>query len=68
MTISSISIENNVISIKNHNAYSSPSPSTSNPPSYSSTTAVTLGDFNFGAAGDWGYTSNTIDRLVTILL
>ena len=65
MTISSISIEKNVISIKNNNAYSSPS--TSEPPSYSSTSAVTLGDFNFGAAGDWGCTSNTIDTVQNII-
>lgn len=67
MTISSISIEKNVISIKNHNAYSSPSPSTLDPPSYSSTIAVTSGDFNFGAAGDWGCTSNTIDTVQNII-
>ena len=59
----SLSIEKSGIAIKNHYAYSSPPPS----PSYSSTAAVTLGDFNFAAAGDWGCTSNTIDTVQNII-
>jgi hypothetical protein len=69
MTISSISIEKSGIAIKNHYAYSSSfsaaaSPSSSYPTIASS---ITLADFNFAAAGDWGCTSDTIDTLKNII-
>ena len=61
MTISSISIEKSGIAMKNHYAYSSTS--------YPVTTAagITLTDFNFVAAGDWGCTSDTTDTLKNII-
>jgi hypothetical protein len=68
MTIPSISIEKSGIAIKNHYAYSS-SYSSSSSSSYPATTAagITLADFNFAAAGDWGCTSDTIDTLKNII-
>ena len=65
MTIPSISIEKSGIAIKNHYAYSSSSSSSS----YPATTAagITLADFNFAAAGDWGCTSDTTDTLKNII-
>jgi Calcineurin-like phosphoesterase len=64
MTIPSISIEKSGIAIKNHQAYSSSSSS-----SYLATTAagITLADFNFAAAGDWGCTPDTTDTLKNII-
>ena len=61
MTIPSISIEKSGIAIKNHYAYSSSS--------YPATTAagITLADFNFAAAGDWGCTPDTTDTLKNII-
>ncbi|HEU4483719.1 MAG TPA: purple acid phosphatase [Nitrososphaeraceae archaeon] len=60
MTIPSISIEKSGIAIKNHSAYSQYS--------YPATAAgVTLADFNFAAAGDWGCTSDTTDTLKNII-
>lgn len=59
MITPSISIEKSGIAIKNHYAYPYSS--------YPSSAAVTLGDFNFAAAGDWGCTSNTIDTVQNII-
>jgi len=66
MTTLSISIEKSGIAIKNHYAYSSPlSPSL--PSSLAAAAAITLPDFNFAAAGDWGCTSDTIDTVKNII-
>jgi hypothetical protein len=59
MITPSISIEKSGIAIKNHYAYPYSS--------YPSSAAVTLGNFNFAAAGDWGCTSNTIDTVQNII-
>ena len=59
MITPSISIEKSGIAIKNHYAYPYSS--------YPSSAAVTLGDFNFAAAGDWGCTSNTINTVQNII-
>ena len=59
MITPSISIEKSGIAIKNHYAYPYSS--------YPSSAAVTLGNFNFAAAGDWGCTSNTINTVQNII-
>ncbi|MGZ5509742.1 MAG: metallophosphoesterase [Nitrososphaeraceae archaeon] len=59
MITPSISIEKSGIAIKNQYAYPYSS--------YPSSAAVTLGDFNFAAAGDWGCTSNTINTVQNII-
>lgn len=59
MITPSISIEKSGIAIKNHYAYPYSS--------YPSSAAVTIGDFNFAAAGDWGCTSNTINTVQNII-
>ena len=59
MITPSISIEKSGIAIKNHYEYPYSS--------YPSSAAVTLGDFNFAAAGDWGCTSNTINTVQNII-
>src|ERR671911_2062813 len=66
MTIPSISIEKSGIVIKNHSAYSSSAAASSS--SYPTIAAsITLADFNFAAAGDWGCTSDTVDTLKNII-
>src|SRR5215204_5084831 len=71
MTIPSISIEKSGIAIKNHYAYSSSASSSSSSSSSSSyptiAASITLADFNFAAAGDWGCTSDTIATLKNII-
>src|SRR5215207_4388369 len=70
MTIPSISIEKSGIAIKNHYAYSSSAASSSSSSSSSYPTiaaSITLADFNFAAAGDWGCTSDTIATLKNII-
>lgn len=58
MTPLSINIwKNGEIAIKNNYAYSS----------YPTGAAVTLTDFNFAAAWDWGFTSYTIDTVKNIM-
>ncbi len=59
MITPSISIEKSGIAIKNHYAYPYSS--------YPSSAAVTLGNFNFAVAGDWGCTSNTINTVQNII-
>jgi hypothetical protein len=54
------------LSNKNHYAYSSPL-SPSSPSSQPVAAAITLPDFNFAAAGDWGCTSDTIDTVKNII-
>jgi calcineurin-like phosphoesterase family protein len=59
MITPSISIEKSGIAIKNQYAYPYSS--------YPLSAAVTLGDFNFAAAGDWGCTSNTKNTVQNII-
>ncbi len=63
MTTFSISIEKSDITLKNHDAHSSLSPSSS---PLSAGTLNTLTDFNFAAVGDWGCTSDTTNTLKNI--
>ena len=65
MTIPSISIEKSGIAIKNHSAYSSSAAASSSYPTIAP--SITLADFNFAAAGDWGCTFDTIDTLKNII-
>ena len=73
MTIPSISIEKSGIAIKNHYAYSSSAAVSSSSAAVSSSpyptiaASITLADFNFAAAEDWGCTFDTIDTLKNII-